>query len=151
MNEKQFKKGEEIVSLAKINATSSYSVISEKFPKEFTYSTNDWDFYMTVLSSCIAVQFLPPKSDDETFTKVYERVTEDLEKMYSTDGNRARVDCENYFERSLGEDFKPEELMFTSGSWVWRNLTRKALEEKDRELMYSIGVLASSPFMIYWD
>ncbi len=151
MNKKQLIEGEKIVTQAKINATCSYSSFLKKYPNKITFSTNDWDFFSTVLSSFIAVQFLAPKSDDETFNKVYERVTEDLERLYPTNGNRALVDCENYFEQALGGNFKPDELILASGSWIWRNLTRKELEVSDREVIYSIGVLTSNSFISYWD
>lgn len=151
MNEEQFRKGKEIVALAKINAISSYSVFSEKFPKEIKHSTKDWDFFMTIASSHVAIRLFAPKTDEKTFTYVDERVIADLEREYPGEGERAFLDCTNYMDKSLGDNYKPEEFFINLGSWVFRNLKRNALEENKYDLIFAIGFFAVNPFCSFWD
>ena len=150
---------ENLVAVAQIKATTSYTSVGELFDLVYTIPTNRWNFVLTVAGVFIAAtranQIGLPGGRVDSMTEIVARNLD----SWRPQGIAAFEDCKAFFDRTfdaLKKDpsyqHQPELIGSDAiGSWIVWNLVEYALEsEQERGLARALGILVTHSFFNWW-
>lgn len=145
-----------LVSVAKVNATSLFLPLLEKYPILRDVDVEQFDFFVTIAGVFMASSVLNcSKIEESREDKLMEIVADELLK-FDSDGIRAFEDCKVFYESeydrlsALGHESKF--LASDSvGKWIIWNIFGQAPQTQDEcELVRATGAMVVHAFFNWW-
>jgi hypothetical protein len=146
------KKVDDLISMAKISATSSLTAFFNEFSSlkdliKDHQNTNDWYFYMTIGGIASGISLIHPKLSKKDFNEFTKWIDESLSK-WDIDGTSALLDLSKFVKKTVSENITPPNAI---GLWVVWNIKKEQPDKDETSLVIDIGQYLSRGFEGWWN
>lgn len=146
---------ERLLPAARIVATTSFVPALDRHPLLKSLSTKDWDFFLTVANSFVALTVLASRVPDYELTRTYVWVAAQLH-AWDAEADDALMDLGKFAKTAINTDdssaSRVPALIAASGAWVTTNLFARAPRTADElAIAETLADIAASGFGTWWD
>jgi len=153
------RKADELVSMAHAMSVGSYTTFGERLPLIFEFSTDEWDFFLTVGKVFVAMSALEAlEAPDSVKEPLADTVVRNL-MAWEPDAVRAFEDCKGLFEKTYDslsqlDEYRDDARFLGAdsvGTWIAWNLLKHAPTSHDEgNLVRLLGLAATHGFVSWW-
>lgn len=160
--EKLREKARALVPVAQVSGISLYQEFLARYSIFRHVTTDDWDYYYTIMSIFVATLGMENLKASRRFkselAKIYGKIFKERMKR---DWSDAYIDCEQFFWKkveelmSLKTDFYDNNPKYRIadpiGIWMYNKLFRHTPKtESEMKLARKIGTIVADEFMAWW-
>jgi hypothetical protein len=135
-----------LVPAASILAVSSFAPLLDRHPILRETEVEDWDFFATTATVCVALNNLKAAVPTERFINIYAVFLPHLRKWHDR-GEDAVLDCQEFVTRTVTTEVPAQDAL---GVWVLWNSLRRQPNQSEAAVGREIGRLLSTPLHDWW-